>query len=55
MKTSIDDMQRSLEMITKWLKDSGLIVNESKTELCYYHVLDVPEIIIILNGNKKKQ
>jgi hypothetical protein len=26
-----------LEMIVKWLKDSGLKVNENKTELCMFH------------------
>ena len=33
----IVDMQRSLEAITKWLRDSGLKVNESKTEMCLFH------------------
>ena len=31
------NMQKRLEMIVKWLKDSGLIVNERKTELCLFH------------------
>ena len=50
----IEDMQRSLEMITKWLKDSELIVNISKTKLCYFHILDIPEISKMINGNEKK-
>ena len=29
----IIDLEKKLEMITKWLKDSGLVVNESKTEM----------------------
>ena len=33
----IDDMEKSLEAITKWLKKSGLKVNESKTEACLFH------------------
>ena len=42
----IDDMQKSLEMITKWLKNSGLKVNESKTEICLFHRMDHPHIVI---------
>ena len=29
----IDDMQKKIEGITKWLKKSGMVVNQSKTEL----------------------
>ena len=29
----ISDMEQSLESITKWLRDSGLVVNQKKTEL----------------------
>ena len=27
-------MKKDLEMITKWLRDSSLVVNEAKTKLC---------------------
>ena len=30
----INNMEQSLEMKAKWLKDSGLKVNQKKTELC---------------------
>jgi hypothetical protein len=30
-------VKNSVEVILKWLKDSGLMVNESKTELCVFH------------------
>ena len=33
----IVDMKKAVEAITKWLKDSGLKVNDSKTELCLFH------------------
>ena len=33
----IVDMEKSLESITKWLKKSGLKVNEDKTEICLFH------------------
>ena len=37
-------------MITKWLRDSGLVVNESKTEVCLFHNEDQPLINIIIMG-----
>ena len=39
-------MQKSLEAITKWLKKSGLKVNESKTEMCLFHRNDATPIQI---------
>ena len=33
LQVLIRDMEQRLEMITKWLKESGLIVNEEKTEI----------------------
>ena len=37
-------------MITKWLKDSGLVVNENKTEVCLFHRNDKPKITINVAG-----
>ena len=31
-------------MITKWLRGSGLVVNESKTEICVFHRNDVQTV-----------
>ena len=50
----IDDMEKTLEMIIKWLKDSGLEVNEGKTEVCLFHRNDQPLITIKLLGNSVK-
>jgi hypothetical protein len=36
-KIALEQLGRRLEKIVKWLKDSGLRVNESKTELCVFH------------------
>ena len=44
----IINMQQRLEMITKWLKDSGLIVNESKTEICMFHRNDTQTVTVML-------
>ena len=46
----INDMKKTLEMIIKWLKDSGLKVNDSKTELCVFHRADIRPITIEING-----
>ena len=45
----IVDMKQCLEMIIKWLKDSGLKVNDSKTEICLFHKSDVRSINITIN------
>ena len=47
-------MQTKLELITKWLRDSGLKVNDSKTEICLFHRKDHPPISLNLNGNNLK-
>jgi hypothetical protein len=49
MTALISNMEKDLEIMTKWLKDSGLKVNESKTELCLFHQKDCPKITIRLN------
>jgi hypothetical protein len=49
MTALISNMEKDLEIMTKWLKDSGLKVNESKTELCLFHRKDCPKITIRLN------
>ena len=37
-------------MITKWLRDSGLVVNEGKTEICLFHKHDQRKITIKILG-----
>ena len=46
----IVDMQTSLEAIVKWLRQSGLKVNEDKTELCLFHRNDTRMISLLLNN-----
>jgi hypothetical protein len=41
-------------MITKWLKDYGLIVNSGKTEICLFHRNDQPEIQVRISCNQVK-
>ena len=47
----IINLEKRLEMITKWLKESGMLVNESKTELCLFHINDQPLIRIKLQND----
>ncbi len=44
------DMVKALEAITKWLKQSGLKVNENMTELCLFNKKDMRQFNISLNG-----
>ena len=44
------DMKKNLEMIIKWLKDSGLKVNDSKTELCLFTKNDLAPITLTINN-----
>ena len=46
----INDMKQCLEMIIKWLKDSGLKVNDEKTEICLFHKSDLRVINLEING-----
>ena len=43
-------MEAKLNEIVKWLKDSGLKVNESKTEICLFHRKDTPQVVISVSG-----
>ena len=46
----ITDFEIKLAQISKWLKDSGLKINENKTELCLFHRNDHANITISVNG-----
>jgi hypothetical protein len=46
----IETMEKTIEAITKWLKKSGLVVNEAKTELCLFHRNNVAPITIKINN-----
>ena len=48
----IEDLEQRLEMIVKWLRHSGLVVNEAKTEVCLFHTNDQPQITIMLQGSE---
>ena len=43
-----------IKIIIKWLKQSDLKVNESKTEPCLFHRKDTPPITININNDQIK-
>ena len=45
----IVDMEKSLEAITKWLRKSGLKVNDEKTELWLFHRKNQPKTRLAVN------
>jgi hypothetical protein len=54
MPELVADLERSLEATTKWLRGSGLAVDDSKTELCLFHWLDHWKITIKLFNPETK-
>ena len=48
----IVNFEKKLEMIVKWLRGSGLIVNESKTEVCLFHRYGHPTVVINIQNAK---
>jgi hypothetical protein len=44
-------MENSFEAIMKWLRQSGLKVNESKNDLCFFYKNDIENISIKLNDS----
>ena len=49
-QTAVTLMESKLKIITKWLKDSGLKVNEEKTELTHFYRKDTPPVMINVNN-----
>ena len=52
--TLVLDLTRKLEAITKWLRGSGLKVNDNKTELCLFYRLDTQSVVLTLNNTPIK-
>jgi exonuclease III len=48
----INQLKLTIESIIKWLKESGLKVNDDKTEICLFYRKDTPPIKIEINGNE---
>jgi hypothetical protein len=50
----IVNLEKELEMIIKRLKDSGLVVNNGKTEACLFHRNDQTHVTIMIAGTPVK-
>jgi hypothetical protein len=48
----ITDMEKTLEAITKWLKQSGMKVNQNKTEACLFYKHDTAPIQLQVGNTK---
>jgi hypothetical protein len=48
----IDGMKKSLEAITKWIKKSGLKVNQEKAKLCLFYKNDMASVSISVAGKE---
>ena len=46
---SIGDMECKLKLMTKWLTDTGLQVNESKTEIFLFHKNPQIQVELLFN------
>jgi hypothetical protein len=52
LQALISKLENDLGLIIAWLRDSGLKVNESKTEVCLFHRLDVRGVTINVGTNR---
>ena len=48
--TCIQLLKNKLSITANWLKDSGLKVNESKTEVCIFYRKDTPQVEMLVNN-----
>jgi hypothetical protein len=44
------DMEREIKATTKWLKQSGLKVNNEKTDICIFNKYNIDPFTIRVNG-----
>jgi hypothetical protein len=44
----VGEMETSLEKISKWYSQSGLVVNRSKTKICLFYKKDIKSVEVIL-------
>jgi hypothetical protein len=47
-------MEKTLEAITKWLKKSGMKVNDEKTKLCLFHRHNTAQVYVCIGDSMVK-
>ena len=50
-QVALEELAKRLEKIIKWLKDSWLKVNKTKTELCIFHRKNDTNGSVLINGS----
>ncbi len=50
----VKDMGRSLDLITKWLVQSGIKENNNRTEICFFYKNDVSPVTTLANNTTVK-
>ena len=50
LQALIINMEQKLELMTKWLRDTGLVVNEEKTEICLFYKRDHETVNVSINN-----
>ena len=46
----IKNLEKKIKMLTKWLRDSGMTVNEEKTEICLFYNSNVNPVDVTINN-----
>ena len=46
----ISNLEKKIEMMSRWLRDSGMTVNEAKTEVCLFYKSDVNAVNVTINN-----
>jgi hypothetical protein len=54
LTTLVHDMEDSLDKISKWYSQSGLAVNQSKTDICLFYKTDVEAIEVTVGTERIK-
>ena len=52
LQALVAELENDLKVIVTWLRDSGLKVNENKTEICLFHRLDVRSVSVNVGANQ---
>jgi hypothetical protein len=47
-------MKDSLDKISKWYSQSGLVVNQSKTDICVFYKMDVEAVEVTVGTARIK-
>lgn len=54
LTTLVHDMEDSLDSISKWYSQSGLVVNQSKTEICLFYKTDIESVEVTVGTERIK-